>query len=98
MHQIGRLSPLDWVQSIKTLFLNCNFLSARDLACDQTELHSFTLSILFALEVVVVGDQLPYFKAPFYNSNCSKPNGSASPFGEAQFDNAKPCSAMALGS
>ena len=35
----------------------------------------------------------------FYNSNCSKPNGSASPFGEAQLDNTKLRSAaMAPGS
>ena len=34
----------------------------------------------------MIGDQLTYLEAPFYNSNCSKPNGSASPFGEAQFD------------
>ena len=37
-------------------------------------------------------------RLPFYNSNCSKPNGSASLFGEAQFDNAKPRSAIAPGS
>ena len=42
----------------------------------------------------MIVDQLAYLKAPFYNSNCSKPNGSASPFGEAQLDNTKPCSAV----
>ena len=38
------------------------------------------------LKVVVIGDQLTYLEARFYNSNCSKPNGSASPFGEAQLN------------
>ena len=38
-------------------------------------------------------------RLPFYNSNCSKPNGSASPFGEAQLDDTKLRSAaMAVGS
>ena len=46
------------MQSIKTLFLNCNFLLARDLARDRTELYPYTLSILFTLKVVVIGDQL----------------------------------------
>ena len=37
--------------------------------------------------------------APFYNSNCSIPNGSASPFGEAQLnDNKLRSSEMARGS
>ena len=46
----------------------------------------------------MIGDQLTYLEARFYNSNCSKPNGSASLFGEAQFDNAKPRFAMVPGS
>ena len=37
----------------------------------------------------MIGDQLTYLEARFYNSNCSKPNGSASPFGEAQLDDTK---------
>ena len=40
----------------------------------------------FALEVIMIGDQLIYFEAPFYNSNCSIPNGSASSFREAQLE------------
>ena len=43
----------------------------------------------FALEVIVIGDQLIYLEAPFYNSNFSIPNSSASSFGEAQLDCAK---------
>ena len=35
----------------------------------------------------MIGDQLTSLEAPFYNSNCYKPNGSASPFGEAQLNN-----------
>ena len=42
----------------------------------------------------MIGDQLTYLETAFYNSNCSKPNGSASPFGEAQFDDTKPRSAV----
>ena len=54
------------MQSIKTLFLNRNFLPARDLTRDQTELHPFTLSIPSALKVVVIGDQLTSLEAhPF---------------------------------
>ena len=34
----------------------------------------------------VARDQVWYKRPPFYNSNFSKPNGSASPFGEAQLD------------
>ena len=37
----------------------------------------------------MIGDQLTYLEAPFYNSNFSKPNGSASPFGETQLDDTK---------
>ena len=37
----------------------------------------------------MIGDQLTYLESPFYNSNCSKPNGLASPFGEAQLDDTK---------
>ena len=37
----------------------------------------------------MIGDQLTYLEAPFYNSNFSIPNRSASPFGEAQLDCAK---------
>ena len=44
---------------------------------------------LFALKVVVIGDQLTYFKVPFYNSNFFIPNELASPFGKAQLDCAK---------
>ena len=71
-----------------------------DLHVIKPELRPFTLSIPVALEVVVIGDQLTSLEAaPFYNSNCSKPNGSASPFGEAQLDNTRLRSAeMARGS
>ena len=45
------------------------------------------------------GDQLTYLEVPFYNSNCSKPNKSASLFGEAQLNNNRFRSAeMAWGS
>ena len=41
----------------------------------------------FALEVVVIGNQLTILKIPpFYKSTCSKPNRSASPFREARLD------------
>ena len=45
----------------------------------------------------MIGDQLTSLEAPFYNSKNSKPNGSASPFGDAQLDDTKLHSAaMAL--
>ena len=34
----------------------------------------------------VARDQVWYERPPFYNSNFSKPNGLASPFGEAQLE------------
>ena len=37
----------------------------------------------------VARDQVWYERPPFYNSNFSKPNESASPFGEAQLDDTK---------
>ena len=37
----------------------------------------------------MIGEQLTYLESLFYNSNCSKPNGLASPFGEAQLDDIK---------
>ena len=44
----------------------------------------------------MIGDQLTYLKAPFYNSNFSKPNGSANPFEKAQLNNNKlRCTEMA---
>ena len=55
-------------------------------ARDQIWVSSIHAEHLFALEVVVIGNQLTYLEARFYNSNCSKPNGSASPFGDAQLD------------
>ena len=62
-HQSGCLSPLHWVQSFKTLFLNCNFLSARDqVEYDQTWVSSIHAEHSFALEVVIIGDQLTYFE------------------------------------
>ena len=42
----------------------------------------------------MIDDQLTYLEAPFYNSNCSKPNESASPFRKAQLDDTKPHSAV----
>ena len=48
------------------------------------ELYLFTLSI-----PRVARDQVWYERPSFYNSNFSKPNGSASLFGEAQLDNTK---------
>ena len=66
-----------------------NLQPVRDPAYNQFELHLFTLSISFALEVVVIVDQLIYLKARFYNSNCSNPNGSASPFEEDLLDDTK---------
>ena len=74
------------MQSFKTLFLNPNFLPARDLARDRTWASSIHAEHPFALEVVVIGDQLTYLEAPFYNFNCSTPNGSASQFGKAQLE------------
>ena len=57
-------------------------------------LHPFTLSI-----PKVARDQVWYKQPLFYNSNFSIPNGSASPFGEAQLDDTKLRSAaMAPGS
>ena len=56
MYQIDDLPPLNWVQWIKTLFLNHNFLPACNLAHDQIELLLFTLNIAFALKEVVIGD------------------------------------------
>ena len=44
-YQIDRFSPLNWVQSFKTLYFNCNFLSAHDLAHNWTKLCLFMLSI-----------------------------------------------------
>ena len=44
-----------------------------------------------ALEVIVIRDQLTSLEALFYNFNCSKRNGSASPFGEAQLNNNRLC-------
>ena len=42
----------------------------------------------------MIGDSLTYLEAPFYNSKCFIPNGSASPFGGAQLDDTKPRSAV----
>ena len=46
-----------------------------------TEFHPFMLSISG-----VAREQVWYKRPPFYNSNFSIPNGSASPFGEAQLE------------
>ena len=64
------------------------------------EIIIIIIIIPVALEVVVIGDQ-PIALRPtlFYKSNCSKPNGSASPFGEAQLNDTELRSAaMAPGS
>ena len=50
-----------------TLFFNCNFLSLRDqVAYDQTWVLSIHAEYLFALKIVVIGNQLTYLKVPFY--------------------------------
>ena len=66
-HQIGRLFLLHWVQLFEIFFLNCNFLSTRDrVACNQTWVSSIHAEHPFALEIVVIGDQLTYLESPFY--------------------------------
>ena len=73
------------MQLFKTVFLNRNFLSTFDqVAYNQTWVSFIHAEHPSALKVIMIGDQLTYLKAPFYNFNCSKPNGSANPFGEAQ--------------
>ena len=64
MGDVSRVQNLGYRTDPKTLFLNPNFLPARDPARDQTWASSIHAEHPLALEVVVIGDQLTSLEAP----------------------------------